>query len=161
MAKSFHELSPRAQMIVFGLLCVLALAGAWQVTIGPSSAELETRRAHLAKLEGEIVRVQAITDETTGVMLPLAVSLADQERELERRARNSRGLTADAPHVARVVFEDAGDRFEEFFFLNGITEEGFERLPAPLEPHLHRRSRRARRRAGRGSRPARRCGRDG
>ncbi len=62
MAKSFHELSPRAQMIVFGLLSVLALAGAWQVVIGPGSADLETRRAHLAKLETEIVRVQAIAD---------------------------------------------------------------------------------------------------
>jgi len=62
MAKSFHELSQRAQMIVFGLLCVVAVAGAWQVSLGPSSAELETRRAHLAKLESEIVRVQAIAD---------------------------------------------------------------------------------------------------
>ena len=62
MAKSFHELSPRAQMIIFGLLCGLAMAGAWQVSIGPSSAELETRRAHLAKLESEIIRVQAIAD---------------------------------------------------------------------------------------------------
>jgi type IV pilus assembly protein PilO len=62
MAKSFHELSSRTQMIIFGLLCVVAMAGAWQVSIGPGSAELETRRAHLAKLEGEVVRVQAITD---------------------------------------------------------------------------------------------------
>ena len=62
MAKSFNELSPRAQLIVFGLLCVLALVGAWQVTLGPSSAELETRRAHLSKLESEITRVQAIAD---------------------------------------------------------------------------------------------------
>ena len=62
MAKSFHELSQRAQLIVFGLMCVLAAAGAWQVSIGPGSAELETRRAHLAKLESEIVRVQAIAD---------------------------------------------------------------------------------------------------
>jgi type IV pilus assembly protein PilO len=62
MAKSFNDLSSRAQMIVFGLLCVMALAGAWQVTIGPQTAELETRRAHLAKLEGEIIRVQAIAD---------------------------------------------------------------------------------------------------
>ncbi len=62
MAKSFHELSQRSQMIVFGLLCVLAIAGAWQVSIGPGAAELETRRAHLAKLESEIVRVQAIAD---------------------------------------------------------------------------------------------------
>jgi type IV pilus assembly protein PilO len=62
MAKSFHELSQRAQMIVFGLLSLLAIGGAWQVSIGPSSGELETRRAHLAKLESEIIRVQAIAD---------------------------------------------------------------------------------------------------
>ena len=62
MAKSFHELSQRTQMIVFGLLCVLAAVGAWQVSIGPNSAELETRRSHLAKLESEIIRVQAIAD---------------------------------------------------------------------------------------------------
>jgi type IV pilus assembly protein PilO len=62
MAKSFHELSSRAQMIIFGLLCTSAMAGAWQVSLGPSSAELETRRAHLAKLESEIIRVQAIAD---------------------------------------------------------------------------------------------------
>ena len=62
MAKSFHDLSPRAQLIIFGLLCGLAMAGAWQVSIGPSSAELETRRAHLAKLESEIIRVQSIAD---------------------------------------------------------------------------------------------------
>jgi type IV pilus assembly protein PilO len=62
MAKSFHELSSRTQMIIFGLVCVLAVAGAWQVSIGPDSAELETRRAKLAKLESEIVRVQAIAD---------------------------------------------------------------------------------------------------
>ena len=62
MAKSFHELSQRTQMIVFWLLCVLAAVGAWQVSIGPNSAELETRRAHLAKIESEIIRVQAIAD---------------------------------------------------------------------------------------------------
>jgi type IV pilus assembly protein PilO len=62
MAKSFHELSSRTQTIVFGCLCLVALAGAWQVSIGPNSAELEERRAKLAKLESEIVRVQAIAD---------------------------------------------------------------------------------------------------
>jgi type IV pilus assembly protein PilO len=62
MAKSFHELSSRTQMIIFGLLCILALAGAWQVSIAPNAAELDVRRAHLAKLESEIVRVQAIAD---------------------------------------------------------------------------------------------------
>ena len=62
MAKSFTDLSQRTQLIIFGLLCLLACAGAWQVSIGPGTTELETRRAHLAKLESEITRVQAIAD---------------------------------------------------------------------------------------------------
>lgn len=64
-----------------------------------------------------------------GQNLSLAVNLADQKRELNRAARNSRGVTADAPHIASVVFDDEGEEFEEFFFLNGITDEGFERRP--------------------------------
>lgn len=62
MAKSFHELSPRAQLIIFGLLCALTVAGAWQVLIGPARADLETQRARMTKVESEVARVQAITN---------------------------------------------------------------------------------------------------
>jgi type IV pilus assembly protein PilO len=62
MAKSFNELSAKTQYIIFGLLCIVAVGGAWQVTLGPDSAQLEERRAKLAKLESEIVRVQSIAD---------------------------------------------------------------------------------------------------
>lgn len=80
MAKSFNDLSKRAQLIVFGLLCLLGMGGAWQVTIGPNSAELETRRAHLVKLESEITRVQAITDKLPALqkeVKALAVALRE------------------------------------------------------------------------------------
>jgi len=80
MAKSFHQLSSRTQLIIFGLLCTVALAGAWQISIGPGTDELETRRAHLAKLEGEIVRVQAIADKLPALqreVKALTVSLRD------------------------------------------------------------------------------------
>jgi type IV pilus assembly protein PilO len=104
MAKSFHELSQRAQMIIFGLLCVVGSAGAWQVAIGPGSAELETRRAHLAKLETEIVRVQAIADK-----LP---QLQREVRSLEVALRET---TASIPEekdpqdVLRNLYELASD----------------------------------------------------
>jgi type IV pilus assembly protein PilO len=62
MAKSFNDLSARTQLIIFSILCLAAVGGAWQVSIGPSSTELEERQAKLAKLESEIVRVQAIAD---------------------------------------------------------------------------------------------------
>jgi len=80
MAKSFHQLSSRTQLVIFGLLCTMALAGAWQISIGPGTDELETRRAHLAKLEGEIVRVQAIADKLPALqreVKALTVSLRD------------------------------------------------------------------------------------
>jgi type IV pilus assembly protein PilO len=62
MAKSFHELSPRAQLIIFGFLCALTVAGAWQVLIGPARADLETQRQRMTKVESEVARVQAITN---------------------------------------------------------------------------------------------------
>ncbi|HUF48245.1 MAG TPA: type 4a pilus biogenesis protein PilO [Vicinamibacterales bacterium] len=60
MAKSFHQLSPRAQTGVFGLLCVLTVAGAWQVLIGPERVELESRRARLSAVEAEVAQAQAV-----------------------------------------------------------------------------------------------------
>ena len=62
MAKSFNDFSPRTQLIIFSFLCLAAVGGAWQVELGPSSKELEERREKLAKLESEIVRVQAIAE---------------------------------------------------------------------------------------------------
>jgi type IV pilus assembly protein PilO len=59
MAKSFHDLSPRAQGVVLSLLCVLTVAGAWQMLIGPERVELESRRARLVTLEGEVAQAQA------------------------------------------------------------------------------------------------------
>jgi type IV pilus assembly protein PilO len=62
MAKSFHELSPRAQLIIFGLLCALTVAGAWQVLISPLRIELETQNARMAKVEADVARVQAMAN---------------------------------------------------------------------------------------------------
>lgn len=104
MAKSFNQLAPRTQLIIFGLLCVLAVAGAWQVSIGPSAADLETRRAHLANLEAEIVRVQAITDK-----------LPQLQREVKALEVSLRETTAAIPEekdpqdVLRNLHEVASD----------------------------------------------------
>jgi type IV pilus assembly protein PilO len=59
MAKSLHDLSPRSQLIVFVLLCGLALVGAWQVLIGPEHALLASQRARLAAVQGDVARAQA------------------------------------------------------------------------------------------------------
>jgi type IV pilus assembly protein PilO len=105
MAKSFNNLTPRTQLIIFGLLCVLASAGAWQVSIGPSSAELDTRRAHLASLETEIIRVQAITDKLPQLqreVKALEVSLREttaaipEEKDPQDVLRSLYGVASDS-----------------------------------------------------------------
>jgi type IV pilus assembly protein PilO len=60
MAKSLHELSPRAQTIVFVLLAVLLLGGAWQVVLSPMRTELETRRDHLDSLETRVMAAELV-----------------------------------------------------------------------------------------------------
>lgn len=60
MAKSFHELSPRAQTSIFVLLCGLTMAGAWQLLIGPERSALEAVRARLSQVEAEVAKVQGI-----------------------------------------------------------------------------------------------------
>jgi type IV pilus assembly protein PilO len=60
MAKSLHELSPRAQLIVFGVLSVLAVGAAWQVMLGPADAEIAALQSRLSTLEGEVQKAQIV-----------------------------------------------------------------------------------------------------
>lgn len=71
---------------------------------------------------------------TRGQNFSLAITLAEQDRELERGLRNSRGLTSDAPHVGAVLddeIRDTGDPEADLllYLFNGVTEEGIERRP--------------------------------
>jgi type IV pilus assembly protein PilO len=60
MAKSLHELSPRAQIAVFAILAALAVGAAWRVLIGPMRADLATRRASLAAVQAEVAKAQVV-----------------------------------------------------------------------------------------------------
>lgn len=60
MAKSFHEQSPRTQLIVFVLVSGLLAGAAWQLILGPAQAAIATDRARLATLETDVSRAQAV-----------------------------------------------------------------------------------------------------
>jgi type IV pilus assembly protein PilO len=62
MAKSFSDLSVRSQLVVFAMLSVLVVVGAWQVLIGPAREDLSTRASRLSMLQGEVARAQATAD---------------------------------------------------------------------------------------------------
>jgi len=67
MAKSFHDLSSRAQTIVFVVLCLLAAGGAWQVLLGPAQTDIATAETRLGEVEANVARAQA-----TAAKLPAA-----------------------------------------------------------------------------------------
>ncbi|MCC7007570.1 MAG: type 4a pilus biogenesis protein PilO [Acidobacteria bacterium] len=60
MAKSLHELSSRSQLIVFVVLCVMAVGAAWQVLLGPADAEITAARTRLGTVEGEVRKAQLV-----------------------------------------------------------------------------------------------------
>lgn len=78
MARSFHELTTKTQIAVFGLLSVLTAGAAWQVLIGPMRAELATRNARLANVQSDVARASA-----TALRLPaLKTDIANLEHQL-------------------------------------------------------------------------------
>ncbi len=71
---------------------------------------------------------------TFGQNVSLELSLAQQARRLERAPANSRGLTADAPHLAVTAFRLINDdidnpEFDDLALFNGITDVGYEDRP--------------------------------
>jgi type IV pilus assembly protein PilO len=86
MAKRLHELSQRSQAVVFVLLCGMTAAGGWQVVIGPSRAELESRRARLDTIQAELSQAQAV-----------AARLPQFERELQELEAGLLETTAILP----------------------------------------------------------------
>jgi type IV pilus assembly protein PilO len=104
MAKSLHELSPRTQLIVFGLMSALALGAAWQVLLGPTQAEVASRRAKLATLDGDLARAQGVA-----ARLPAAQR---EVRTLEASLRETQAVIPeekDPQDVLRNLHEMASD----------------------------------------------------
>jgi type IV pilus assembly protein PilO len=62
MAKSFHEISSKAQLVVFILLSALTLGGAWKVLFSPMMAELETRRTYQQLVESNLASARGVAD---------------------------------------------------------------------------------------------------
>lgn len=60
MAKSLHDLSPRAQTTVFVLLCAVAVGAAWQVLLSPMRTQLEERRTHLEGVEEKVASARLV-----------------------------------------------------------------------------------------------------
>jgi type IV pilus assembly protein PilO len=104
MAKSLHDLSPKAQITVFAVLSVLALAGAWQVLLGPTETDIAAARTRLSTLEGEVNKAQ---------MVALKLPVAQREvKALELALRQTEAVIPeekDPQDVLRNLHELASD----------------------------------------------------
>jgi len=86
VAKSFHQLSPKSQMVVFGLLAVMTVGAGWQVLISPAREELVTRAERLAEVQTQLTAAQGT-----------AKRLEAFQREVAAMERTLRQTTASLP----------------------------------------------------------------
>jgi type IV pilus assembly protein PilO len=104
MAKSFNELSPRTQIVVFAVLSALAIGAGWQVVISPERVRLAASRDRLAKLELEVRGAQAVA-----MRLPQA---QQEVRQLEASLRETQAVIPaekDPQDVLRSLHELASE----------------------------------------------------
>jgi type IV pilus assembly protein PilO len=104
MAKSFNELSPKAQLTVFGLLSALAVGAGWQMVISPERARIAASQARLDKLELEVRGAQGVA-----MRLPEAQR---EVRQLEAQLRETQAVIPeekDPQDVLRNLHEMASD----------------------------------------------------
>jgi len=104
MAKSFNELSPRAQLVVFILLSALAAGAVWQAFLGPADAQLTAERARLETLQGEVLKAQSVA-----ARLPAAER---EVRALEAQLRETEAVIPeekDPQDVLRNLHEMASE----------------------------------------------------
>jgi type IV pilus assembly protein PilO len=60
MAKSFNELTPRTQLVVFAMLSALMIGAAWQMVLGPAQANIAAEQARLDTLQSDLTRAQSV-----------------------------------------------------------------------------------------------------
>jgi len=105
MAKSLHDLSPKAQIIVFGFLSIAGLGGAWQVMLGPAQTEIAAARVRLSTIEGEVNKAQLVARRLPAVereIRALEVSLREtqavipEEKDPQDVLRNLHELASDS-----------------------------------------------------------------
>ena len=109
MAKSFNELSPKAQITVFALLSVLAAGAAWQVLISPERARVAASREQLTKLELEVRGAQAVA-----MQLPKAQAEADKlareqaKRDLKKGAKGKKSVSSTRSRATKTALKQEG-----------------------------------------------------
>jgi type IV pilus assembly protein PilO len=104
MAKSFNELSPRAQLVVFVLLSALAAGAVWQAFLGPAQAQIAAEQARLDKLQSEVMAAQIVA-----ARLPVAER---EVRALEAQLRETESVIPeekDPQDVLRNLHEMASE----------------------------------------------------
>jgi type IV pilus assembly protein PilO len=87
VATRFSELSIRAQILVYGVVCLALVAVVWRMVLGPADVQLAAKTARLRKLEADVGRAR-----TTTASLPAVLK---QVRTLEAALRETTAILPD------------------------------------------------------------------
>ena len=104
MARSFNELSPRAQVLVFALLSLLAAVAVRQALLGPTDVQIAQRQTRLETLEADVLKAQSVA-----ARLPAAER---EVRSLEAQLRETEAVLPeekDPQDVLRNLHEMASE----------------------------------------------------
>lgn len=130
MAKTLRDYSPRTQLIIFGLLCLLALGAAWQVLLAPAQADNTARRAKLSGLESDLSRARMVA-----ARLPAAQR---EVHQLETQLRETEAVIPeekDPQDVLRSLHDVASDSLLDiasFKPKNIVTRTQYSEWPIEL-----------------------------
>jgi type IV pilus assembly protein PilO len=72
MAKSLHQYSPQAQVMICGLVALAGLGAAWQLLISPERTELATRKARLAVITADVEKATMVSQRLPEVQKQVA-----------------------------------------------------------------------------------------
>jgi type IV pilus assembly protein PilO len=105
MARSLHDLPSRSQLVVFGVLCVMAAGAAWQVLIGPARQQIADVQVRLTQLETEVNRARLVAMRLPAAQRELAaieqalrdtVAVIPEEKDPQDVLRNLHELASES-----------------------------------------------------------------
>lgn len=128
MARSFHQYSPQAQVMVCAVLSIGVLGAAWRALIEPERIELAARRAHLAVVQAGVHNATATAQRLPAVQTEIAsleaalrqittapVDADDDEKALHGVLRGLHGLASESSLNINSFTPKSGAEREQYF----------------------------------------------
>jgi len=123
MAKSFHQYTPRAQVLVFAVLSIGVAVAAWKVLLEPERAELATRRTRLTTVTADVARATLVAQRLPAVQKEIAsleaallqtTAVLSDEKDAQVVLRGLHGLASESNLAIKSFTPKPGGEREQY-----------------------------------------------